>query len=130
MVKVKNLSEESFAKALKEFNVAGELVGAREEEKQSLLNEFDLECKRFFFGKISEKALTASVNKTNDELHRLDKEIRLNMAKARAAGNKALKIIAAEAPTSYRATLSGISGGNAKKKKKRRAKKSRRKKKR
>ena len=60
MVHIDRMNEEFFAKTLKELNVAGELVRARQEEKQGLLDEFDTECKRFFFGKISEKALASS----------------------------------------------------------------------
>ena len=126
MVRVKMMNEEFFAKTLKEFNVAGELVRAREEEKQGLLEEFDTECKRFFFGKISEKALAASVKKTNDELGRLDSEIRANMAKARMAADRALKTVSAQMPVRYRATLSGIVGGEAKKAKKAHHKKKKR----
>ena len=126
MVKVRMMNEEFFAKTLKEFNVAGELLRAREEEKQGLLDEFDKECKRFFFGKISEKALASSVKKTNDELHRLDSEIRMNMGKARAAADKAMKTVSAQAPIHYRATLSGLSGGGEKKAKKHKHRKKRR----
>jgi len=120
MVKVRMMNEELFAKTLKEFNVAGELVRARQEEKQGLLDEFDTECKRFFYGKISEKALVSSVKKTNNELHRLDSEIRQNMSKSRHAGNRALGIISAQVPVHFRATLSGLVGGGEKKKSKRR----------
>ncbi len=123
MVRVKMMNEEFFAKTLKEFNVAGELVRAREEEKQGLLDEFDKECKRFFFGKISERALASSVKKTNNELHRLDSEIRENMTKARSAADRAMKTISAQAPTHYRATLSGLIGGNSSKKAKHHKKK-------
>ncbi len=117
MVKVKMMNEEFFAKTLKEFNVAGELLRAREEEKQGLLDEFDTECKRFFFGKISEKALASSVKKTNDELQRLDTEIRQNIVKSRTAADRAMKTVSAQAPTHYKATLSGLVGGGAKAKK-------------
>lgn len=123
MVKVKMMNEEFFAKTLKEFNVAGELVRARQEEKQSLLDEFDTECKRFFFGKISERALISSVKKTNAELQRLDHEIRVNMGKARAAGDRAMKLLSAQAPVHYRATLSGIFGGGKMAKAKKQSKK-------
>ena len=123
MVQVKMMNEEFFAKILKDFNVAGELLRARQEEKQSLLNEFSDECKRFFFGKISERALSSSVKKTNMELQRLDKEIRLSMAKARISGERALKLISAQAPVGFRATLSGISGGKMKVKKRKSSKK-------
>ena len=113
MVRVKMMNEEFFAKTLKELNVAGELLRAREEEKQGLLDEFDKECKRFFFGKISERALASSVKKTNNELHRLDSEIRMNMGKARASADRAMKTVSAQAPTHYRATLSGLVGGSS-----------------
>ena len=120
------MNEEFFAKTLKEFNVAGELVRARQEEKQSLLNEFDTECKRFFFGKISRRALQASVDKTNKELHRLDVEIRENIQKSHAAGNRAMKLISAQAPVGFRATMSGIIGGTGKAKKHKAKKRKRR----
>jgi len=122
MVKVRMMNEELFARTLKELNVTGELVRARQEEKQGLLDDFDSECKRFFFGKISERALMSSVKKTNKELQRLDKEIRQNMSKSKTAGNSALRIISAQVPVRYRATLSGIVGGEEKTKKRKRKK--------
>ena len=64
------------------------------------------------------------MKKTNAELQRLDKEIRLNMARARGAGDRVSKLVSAQAPVGFRATLSGIIGGSQKAKK---AKKSRKK---
>lgn len=122
MVQTKKMNESFFSKILKEFNVAGELIRARQEEKQGLLDDFDAECKRFFFGKISERSLASSVRKTNAELQRLDKEIRQNIARSRKAGDRAVRLTSAQAPVRYRATLSGISGGKTKAKKKRRKK--------
>ena len=116
MVHIKRMNESFFAQILKDFNVAGELVRSRQEEKQGLLDEFDAECKRFFFGKISERALASSVKKTNKELARLDKDIRENIKKAKTAGERAMKLVSAHAPVVYKATLSGISGGDKKKK--------------
>ena len=115
MVQTKKMNESYFAKLLKEFNVAGELIRARQEEKQGLLDDFDGISKRFFFGKISERTLSSSVRKTNRELSRLNGEIRTNMARARKAGDKARALTAAQTPIAYRATLSGISGGEKKK---------------
>ena len=117
MVRVKKMNESFFVKLLKDFNVAGELVRARQEEKQGLLDEVDKTCKRFFFGKISERTLTSSVKKTNKELQRLDKNIRENIRKARSASDRAAKLTSNQAPIGYRATLSGITGGDKKKKK-------------
>lgn len=122
MVQVKKMNESFFAKILKEFNVAGELLRARQEEKQGLLDDFDSECKRFFFGKISEKALTSSVKKTNTELQRLDRDLRTNIARAKRASDRASQLVSKQAPVRYRATLSGIVGGEMKAKKKRKRK--------
>jgi hypothetical protein len=122
MVQTKKMNESFFAKILKEFNVAGELIRARQEEKQGLLDDFDAECKRFFFGKISERALASSVKKANRELQRLDVDIRRSITRARKTGSRAMTLTSAQAPVKYRATLSGIIGGKTKKKKKRRRK--------
>ena len=128
MVQTRHMNEESFSKILKELNVAGELVRARQDEKQGLLDEFDQECKRFFFGKISERSLNSSVKKTNKELARLDNEIRRNMTRSRMAGERALKLVSAQAPIRFRATMSGIVGGTMQKKRtKRKARKTKRK---
>ena len=113
MVQTKKMNESFFAKLLKELNVAGELVRARQDEKQGLLDEFDQESKRFFFGKISERALISSVKKTNKELSRLDEDIRRNISSARKSGDRSMMLVSAQAPVRYRATLSGIVGGGS-----------------
>ena len=41
MVQTKKMNESLFAHHLKQLNVSGELVRARQEEKQGLLDEFD-----------------------------------------------------------------------------------------
>jgi len=127
MTQEKKMNEELFSKLHKELTIAGELIRARQEEKQSLLDEFDSECKRFFFGKISEKSLASSVKKTNKELKRLDSEIRNNISRTRHVANKTAGLVSAQAPKSFRATLSGINGGEkAKKHKKKHTKKKKR----
>lgn len=123
MVRVKHMNESFFAQLLKDLNVSGELIRARQDEKKGLLDEFDQECKRFFFGKISERALAASVKKTNVELKRLDGEIRNNITHSRSLAVRIAKLASNQAPIGYRATLSGISGGEKKKKGKKSGKK-------
>ncbi len=121
MVQTKKMNEAFFVKMQKELTTTGELIRARQDEKQSLLNEFDQECKRFFFGKISQRALVASVKKTNVELQRLDKNIREAIKRARSISTREMKLASDQAPIGYRATISGIVGGSAKKKKKKKA---------
>jgi hypothetical protein len=114
MVQTKKMNESLLAKMLKELDVAGELIRARQDEKQALLDEFDSECKRFFFGKISKRALDSSVRKTNNELQSLDSEIRKNITKCRRISDRVEKFASAQAPIFFRATLSGVAGGKVK----------------
>jgi len=116
MVRVKRMNESALAEDLRVLNVSGEIVRSRQEEKQGLLDEFDATSKRFFFGKISERALASSAKKTNKELKRLNNDIRLNISLLRAASNRVIALAARQAPIGFRATLSGISGGGAKRK--------------
>ncbi len=63
MALVKKMNESAFAQILKEFHALGELIRARQDEKQAIIDQFDSESKRFYFGKISEKALESSIKK-------------------------------------------------------------------
>ena len=65
--------------------------------------------------------MASSVRKTNNELKRLNGDIRFNISRLRAASNRVIALAARQAPIGFRATLSGTSGGGAK----RRAKKAR-----
>ena len=117
MAQTKKMNESFFAKLLKDFDVTGELIRSRQDEKQGIIDEFNSECKRFFFGKISERALISSVKKTNNELNRLDAEIRRNIIRARNWGDRAKRLVSAQAPIGFRATMTGIIDGSKKAKK-------------
>ncbi len=116
MVQTRKMNESFFVKMQKDLTVTGEWIRSRQDEKQALLNEFDQECKRFFFGKISQRALAASVKKTNVELQKLDKSIRDAIKRSRSLSAREIKLIGDQAPIGYRATISGIIGGTKKKK--------------
>ena len=115
MAQTKKMNLSFFVEIQKDLTASGELIRARQDEKQALMNEFDKECKRFFFGKISERALASSVKKTNLELKRLDKSIRDTMSRARNISTREMVLVSAQSPISYKATLSGIVGGKKKK---------------
>ncbi|MBU1129585.1 MAG: hypothetical protein KJ949_03075 [Nanoarchaeota archaeon] len=116
MVHIKRMNEEYFAKLLKDLTASGELIRARQEEKQKLLDALDKESKRFFFGKISQKAWQSSVKKTNLELQRLDKSRRDTIKSATSHCDRARKLCVEQMPIGYKATLTGISDGKRKKK--------------
>jgi len=122
MVQTKKMNESFFVKMQKDLTATGELIRARQDEKQALLDEFDRECKRFFFGKISQRALMSSIKKTNIELQRLNNSIRDAIRRAESLSNREIKLVSEQAPIGYRATLSGISGGGKKKAKRKKAK--------
>jgi predicted RND superfamily exporter protein len=119
MALVKKMNESAFAQILKEFHALGELIRARQDEKQAILDQFDSESKRFYFGKISEKALESSIKKTNKELNRLDREINQAISRANKLGSRMSSLIKSQKPKVFKATLSGISSRVDKKKVKR-----------
>ncbi|MBU4308202.1 MAG: hypothetical protein KJ566_00195 [Nanoarchaeota archaeon] len=116
MVHIKRMNEEYFAKLLKDLTASGELIRARQEEKQKLLDSFNAESKRFFFGKISQRGWQSSVKKTNLELQRLDKNRRDAIKSATSHCDRTRKLCVEQMPIGYKATLTGISDGKRKKK--------------
>ena len=115
MARTKKMNEGTFGQILKEFHAVGELIRARQNEKQAILDGFDSESKRFFFGKISEKALESSIRKTNSEINRLDRELRSAISNTKMLGKRMDNLVTSQSPLTFRATLSGISSGSGKK---------------
>jgi len=128
MDQTKKMDESAFAEIVKEFNAVGELIRARQDEKQALIDEFNSESKRFFFGKISERTLASSVKKTNTELQKLDNQIRMTINKAGTLAAQAKRLAQAQSPRRFKATLSGIVRTDVKKRKSPKKKSSSRKK--
>ena len=113
-VKTKKMDESAFAEIVKEFNAVGELIRARQDEKQAVIDEFNSESKRFYFGKISERTLASSAAKTNKELRRLDEQIRTTIERAGELSDQARKFSSAQSPKSFKATLSGVVSSGSK----------------
>lgn len=108
MVKVKMMNENLFAKLVKEYSALGELIRTRQEEKQSVSNEFDRELARYKKGNISENTLASSVRKTNNELVKLDKNIRDTMDKISKLNARMTDLVRNQRPIIYRARESGV----------------------
>lgn len=116
MAKAKMMNENSFAKLVKEQSAIGELIRTRQDEKQSVMDEFDREKGRYNMGKISEDTMKSSSAKTNKELVRIDKNIRDNIMKSNKLGVKIREFIGRQAPISFTARVSGITLRSASKK--------------
>ncbi len=114
MPKTKKMDESYFASFLKDITVIGELIRARQDEKQSIMDEFDRESRRFFFGKISERAISSSIKKTNSETSRLDREIKTYMKKVMDKLDRAKRMVLVQEPLIFNATLSGIKNSKGK----------------
>lgn len=117
MAKVKLANPSYFSEMHKTLTTSVELIRAKQDEKQAILDQFNAESRRFFFGKISERALMASVKKTNNELQRLDNIIRTTIVRAKKLSDKEREHISKQVPILYKATISGVTGGQKKVKK-------------
>lgn len=116
MAKEKMMNEARFSKMVGEFNSLGELIKTRQDEKQSVMDEFDSERKRFHSGKISEKTVESSARKTNSEMAKLNGEIRNIISRANKMANTIKELVSNQSPKVFNARVSGISLGATKKK--------------
>ena len=126
MAKEKMMNEARFSKMVGEFDSLGELVRTRQDEKQSVMDEFDKERKRFRSGKISEKTVESSARKANKEMMKLNDEIRDIISRANKMANTIKGFVSSQSPRVFSAHISGISSGvkkKTRKKAKKRAKK-------
>ena len=131
MAKSKKMNEVRFSRLVKELNAIGEFILTKQNEKQSVMNSFDVERARYTKGRISETALASSSRKVNSELLRLDKAIRDTIVKVGEVSKRAKAFAAMQSPKVFRASVSGIkliSGSKKKiKKTKNKAKKTKKK---
>ena len=116
MAQAKMMNEAPFEKLVKEINSQGELIRTRQDEKQSVMNEFDKEKRRFTVGKISRATLTSSVVKTNKELSKLDSDIKAAMRKATSLSNRMNETLLRQEPKAFKASESGFRLDGEKKK--------------
>lgn len=115
MATEKEMNQSEFEKIAKELTAYAENIRARQDQKQTAINDFGKERKRYQGGKISKKALAASVPRVRKELQRLNKDIRKNINNLNRIAARTRSFASRQAPKNFRVSLSGISG-TAKKK--------------
>ena len=116
MAKSKKMNEAALAKLVKEVDSVGELILTRQDEKQSVMNDFDAERARYVKGRISEDTLLSSSRKTNAELIKLDKNIREAIIKVGKISMNIRAFAIRQAPKVFRAGVSGVKPISRKKK--------------
>lgn len=126
MAQSKKINLPAFAKLIKEVNAVGEFIKALQDEKQSVMNDFDKERNSFRAGKISETTLISSVKKTNKELLRIDKGIRNSIRRTNSLTAAISKTASRQSPKVFRAHLIGVTSSKKTKKGRRHSKGSKR----
>lgn len=106
-VQTKKLDESRLAFLIKELHSSGELIRVRQEEKQSIIDEYNSESKRFFLGKLSERTVKSSIKKTRDEIKRIDSEIRNIIKQASKKIDEINKLILFQKPHRFKINYSG-----------------------
>lgn len=117
MAKSKKMNELKLAKILKELNAAGEVILSKQDEKQSIMDDFDSERSRYLKGRISGDTLLSSVKKTNAELLKLDRAIGNNIINISKLSSAVIEFAGMQAPKIFVVSSKGISliSGSAKK---------------
>lgn len=117
MAQSKKMNEARFAKLIKELDSVGELILTKQNEKQSVMDDFEKERARYSKGQISEATLSSSAKKVNVELLRLDKGIREAIVKVGKISVNAKEFAKNQSPKVFRASVSRIKLMNGPKKK-------------
>ena len=104
----KRMNQQNFGKIVKDLTSFAEVIRSRQDQKQIIINDFDKERKRFKNGKISKKALSASVPRVRRELDRLDKQIKRNILALKNVAKRVEKFALAQAPKKFKVSMSGI----------------------
>ena len=123
MAKEKMMNEARFSKLVGEFDALGELVKTRQDEKQSVMDEFDKERARYRAGKISEKTVESSARKANKEMMKLNGEIRNIISRANKMADVIKTFVSSQSPRVFRSSVSGIALSGAKKKSRKKSRK-------
>lgn len=117
MAQAKKMNEVAFAKIVKELGAVGEFIRTKQDEKQSVMDDFEKERDRFKKGKISESELVSSTNKVNKELTKIDKALRDAILKVGKIGVQSREFAGRQRPKVFRVSTSGIRLSGASKKK-------------
>jgi seryl-tRNA synthetase len=108
-VETKKLNEHRVSEIIKQINSLAELIRARQEEKQAVIDEFNNESKRFFLGKISERTIKSSIKREREEIKDLDKEIKDTIKQIKSYTKKLEELILEQFPKKFSVKASGIS---------------------
>lgn len=117
MSKSKKMDKPAYENIVKELSSHAELIMSKQKAKQSIMDTFDKEVKSYRKGKISRKALRASVPRVNAELRELDKEMREHIGRVVKAAKRVALFAERQKPKKFKSTMQGVRSAGTKKKK-------------
>jgi len=108
MVRIRKIDKPGFEDVVKELSSHAEMLGTKQHTKQTVMDTFDGEVEEYRGGRISRKALRATVPEVNKELRRLDGETRAHIASIEKVARKISFFARRQNPDRYKATTSGV----------------------
>jgi len=117
MAKEKRMNQTDFEKIAKDLTAFAEIIRAKQDQKQTMINDFAKERKRYHSGKISKKALAASVPRVRKDLQQLNNEIKKNIKNLHKVAEKTKKFAMRQSPKNFRVSLTNIKAASKKRKK-------------
>lgn len=99
----------AFSELVKDYQSLSSKVHVLQARKQSILNDYLEESKRYFFGDLSKLTMKSSMKKTNDHVKKIDKEIDRLVIQAEKIVQKTLAMLKADSAAPHKATLTGVS---------------------
>jgi hypothetical protein len=104
----KRMDHKRFEKMVKELTSRAEVLRSRQDQKQVILNDFEKERKRYQTGKISKKALSASVPRVRKELMRLDKQVKISILSIKNKADEIKRMADNQSPKGFKVSISGV----------------------
>lgn len=123
MAKAKKMDKSAFENIVKELSSQAEMIKTKQHAKQTIMDTFDKEVQSYRSGKISKKAVRASVPRVNRELREFDGEIVRHIGSVRKAARKVTGFAGRQKPKKFKATVVGMRSAAVKKKARKRARK-------
>ena len=115
MAEEKKMEKLAFENIVKELSSQAEMIETKQRAKQTVMDTFDGEVQEYRDGKISRKALRASVPRINRELQGLDREIREHIASIEKVAREIVLFAGRQKPKSFKATMIGVRRAEVKK---------------
>lgn len=123
MARAKKIDRPAFEDIVKELSSQAEMIGTKQLTKQTVMDTFNGEVQAYRDGKISRRALRASVPRVNKELRGLDGETRAHIVNVEKVARRIALLVRRQHPKRFKATIKGVRRSELKKRRRTTARK-------